>query len=96
MTAEVTTYACCGTPVGEVILMGEHKCPSGLWTREEAYEFLDTRFHMDKQPAENNEKLINDLMAMRHRPHCRTHMASIAPEYGEDCTCDGKYLRGSE
>ena len=69
---------------------------SGMWTREEAYDFLDTRYYMSEQTDEHNEKMIDDLCAMTHRPWCRTHMAEIAPNYGADCTCDHDDIFGSD
>lgn len=63
-----------------------------LWTAEEAWTFLDTwHYHMDKMEPVDQAIAVHKLMSMSHRPHCRTHMASIAPNYGSDCTCDAKY-----
>lgn len=62
-----------------------------LWTREEAYAYLNDRYHMDKLSESAREKMISDLMSMGHRPWCRVQMAESMPNYGSDCTCDAKY-----
>lgn len=69
---------------------------SGLWTREEAYAYLDTRFYMASQPDDVNEKMIDDLCAMAHRPWCRTNLAGSMPDYGADCTCDHDKVLGKD
>lgn len=61
-----------------------------LWTRKEAYDFLDTRFHMDKMSETERERLIDELCAMAHRPWCRANLRSSMPVYGADCTCDAE------
>ncbi len=61
-----------------------------LWTFDEAWEFLDTKFYMDEMEPYAQATAINDLMSMAHRPHCRKNLESIMPNYGSDCTCDAK------
>ena len=61
-----------------------------LWTPEEAWEYLNKwHYYMDEMEPYHQGHAVNELMKMTHRPWCRTHMASIAPNYGADCTCDG-------
>lgn len=61
-----------------------------LWTRDEAYAYLNERFRMEEASPEEAEAMISRLMAMKHRPWCRRHLRGIAPEYGSECTCDGE------
>lgn len=61
----------------------------GLWTYDEAWEFLNTRYHLKEMKDDVVEEMVRNLMAMKHRPWCRTHMADLMPNYGSECTCDG-------
>jgi hypothetical protein len=65
---------------------------SGLWTREEAYDYLNARYHLDELDKKTADNMVSTLCSMTHRPWCRTHLQivpTMAEEFGTDCTCDG-------
>jgi hypothetical protein len=63
-----------------------------LWTPEEAWDYLNQwHYHMDKMEPWAQADAVNELMKMKHRPHCRKNLEHVFPNYGSECTCDAKY-----